>query len=186
MKDCLREHLASGKLTKSFYISVPPGAYLVVPHPSLKRLPVFSETVQLPDGKDKQWQRVRSSHAAYRRAVVFRTEDDYRASSLVQTKDHLVLAWELVTKRFFMGLDEGVFLVSAPFIPFAGPCYAEVVEPEESREEQWSRVRKSEAARRYGIVFASPEDYARWWAWFLALQRVWRDRPLSTSSCVPI
>jgi hypothetical protein len=68
-----------------------------------------------------------------------------------------------LTKRFFMSLEAGRYLVSNVYEQTEGgrnvPCFRDTVSPPEAREEQWSRIKSAYADGRECAVLACEADY---------------------------
>ena len=64
-----------------------------------------------------------------------------------------------LTKKFFMGLREGLYLVSNAGRSPALPCFAGYIVSLEKRERQWQRIRASGAHNMLCRVFGSRKDY---------------------------
>ena len=68
-----------------------------------------------------------------------------------------------LTKRFFMSLETGRYLVSNVYKLLEGgrqvPSFRETVPPPEAREEQWSRIKSAYADGRLCDVLVSEADY---------------------------
>ena len=85
-----------------------------------------------------------------------------------------IIAHEQMTKRFLMGLPEGVFIesdvrdINSEFCPEL----AEPVAKMDAREDQWKRIKAKELNSRMFAVFASEDDYR------LYLRDLW--------GCVPV
>jgi len=64
-----------------------------------------------------------------------------------------------LTKKNFMRLPEGVYLVSSVLNPPSGPVFAEVVLPPEQRAEQWKRIKEARCDGRNCATFRSEEHH---------------------------
>jgi len=68
-----------------------------------------------------------------------------------------------LTKRFFMSLKTGQYVVSNICNQMekgrVEPCFREEVLPPESREEQWRRIESAHADGRFCDVLEGAEDY---------------------------
>lgn len=73
-----------------------------------------------------------------------------------------------LTKKIFMKLPKGTYIVSNVFFYDGIPIYAGWVSAFEKREKQWRCIAKSSAAQRLCNVFRSKEDAGRWLAQLLA------------------
>jgi hypothetical protein len=67
-----------------------------------------------------------------------------------------------LTKKYFMELPEGVYLVSNVYEDKDTPAYADLVPPLFKREEQWRKIVKSHADQRLCDVFKTKKDYIDW------------------------
>jgi hypothetical protein len=68
-----------------------------------------------------------------------------------------------LTKKFFMDLPEGVYLVSNVYEDKKNiPAYADKVGPLFKREEQWEQIVKTYADQRLCNVFKTKKDYLDW------------------------
>jgi hypothetical protein len=67
-----------------------------------------------------------------------------------------------LTKRYFMELPEGVYLVSNVYEDNNTPAYADEVLPLFKREEQWKKIVKSYADQRLCNVFNNKKEYLKW------------------------
>jgi len=63
-----------------------------------------------------------------------------------------------LTKKFLFGLKEGLFVRSGVTDPQARPLFQEYIAQEGSREEQWARIKKAEAAHRNCFVYKCEQD----------------------------
>ncbi len=64
-----------------------------------------------------------------------------------------------LTKRYFINLPDGVYLVSCIGNPLGGPAFAELVLPRNKREEQWKRIKEARCDGRNCATFRSKEHY---------------------------
>lgn len=80
-----------------------------------------------------------------------------------------LLRRQKLTKRFFMSLPVGAYLVSNHCIVLKSGCitpvFYEYVARREEREAQWNRVRTVGAAQRICDVYRSSEDCKQALAW---------------------
>lgn len=67
-----------------------------------------------------------------------------------------------LTKKYFMELPEGVYLVSNVYEDNNTPAYADEVPPLFKREEQWKKIVKAYADQRLCNVFKTKKDYLGW------------------------
>ena len=67
-----------------------------------------------------------------------------------------------LTKRFFMSLETGVFLVSNCYHVIdrntSAPSFSEYVLPTKNREEQWKRIKAVKADRRHCATYSDAEE----------------------------
>jgi hypothetical protein len=75
------------------------------------------------------------------------------------SKDAEPITREKLTKRFLMGLPEGVYLVSNLFIQKDKPEFAENVSLQNERDEQWKRIVEARVNQRLCDVFKTKEDF---------------------------
>ena len=68
---------------------------------------------------------------------------------------------ERLTKRCFLGLAEGKYLVSNTQHAPGVPVFAEYVAAAEKRETQWRRIVASRANGRHFFLFATCDGYAQ-------------------------
>ena len=80
-----------------------------------------------------------------------------------------------LTKVYFLGLKEGVFLVSHVMHRNGDPVFAESVSNTENRAEQWAKVRAAHVDQRACLVFPSEPRYRRWADQAFASIRARRD-----------
>ncbi len=64
-----------------------------------------------------------------------------------------------LTKRFYLGLDPGLFLVSGVGDSPRQRAFAEYVAPHEERQEQWARIREAMADQRNCDVFPTADEF---------------------------
>jgi len=88
---------------------------------------------------------------------------------------------EKLTKRFFMGLPAGVYLVSGVggFTPFERDFEAEV-SSQETRQAQWQQIKQARVDRCTCMVFESKHAYDEWnKGWKQCTDRIgwYRDGP---------
>ncbi|MFA4918275.1 MAG: hypothetical protein WC581_03375 [Thermodesulfovibrionales bacterium] len=76
-----------------------------------------------------------------------------------ESKDIKPLKIEKLTKKFFLSLAKGVYLVSNAYVSLNKSVFAEYVEPLSTRNEQWKRIVESSASQRLCYVFKSQHDY---------------------------
>jgi hypothetical protein len=67
-----------------------------------------------------------------------------------------------LTKKYFMELPEGVYLVSNVYEDNNMPAYEDEVSPLLKREEQWGKIVESYADQRLCNVFKTKTDYIDW------------------------
>ncbi len=67
-----------------------------------------------------------------------------------------------LTKKYFMELPEGVYLVSNVYEDKNTPAYADEVSPLFKREEQWKKIVTAYADQRLCNVFMNRKDYLEW------------------------
>ncbi len=70
----------------------------------------------------------------------------------------------LLTKKFLMELEEGLFLVSNTHNRHGSSIYAEVVSSVADREHQWKDIVAIHANQRLCHVFNTKEDYEVYFA----------------------
>lgn len=81
-----------------------------------------------------------------------------------------------LSKRFFVTLPEGVFLVSNLYFHRGMPVFAEKTVPMTDREDQWKRIVSLGASQRNCRVFRSRADFIAWDAQLHeAVGRVYED-----------
>ena len=73
-----------------------------------------------------------------------------------------VLMTGKLTKKFLMGLREGLYLVSNLFSSRFKPIYADIVAPLSERVKQWKVIIEMSVDQRLCRVFKSKEDYEIW------------------------
>jgi hypothetical protein len=70
-----------------------------------------------------------------------------------------------LTKKFFMSLPAGVYVVSNCYDTLgpghATPVFNEYVAPQEERKSQWDRIKAAYADQRLCDVYCSAEDYKK-------------------------
>jgi hypothetical protein len=102
-------------------------------------------------------------------------------------KGDILLSAKL-TKRFFMQLPEGKFLISNRFTPGFRPLYtdkvigfrpiyAETVACQSQREGQWKEIVKAGVDQRLCRIFKTKLDYTAWLAKSLYTDRNGKYRP---------
>lgn len=64
-----------------------------------------------------------------------------------------------LTKKFLMGLPEGLYLVSNMILGPDKSIFSEKVAPLSEREEQWKRIAKVGADQRLCYVYRTEDDY---------------------------
>ena len=64
-----------------------------------------------------------------------------------------------LTRKLFMTLEPGYYLVSNIIISPSEPIFAEIVEPEKRKMAQWGRITASGANNRICSVFENKTDY---------------------------
>lgn len=75
-----------------------------------------------------------------------------------------------LTKKFFGGLPDGVFLVSCVGMSPPEPSFAEYVAASTARQEQWNRICDTGADQRHCDVYGSKEQFEEW-------LKGWQRRP---------
>jgi hypothetical protein len=64
-----------------------------------------------------------------------------------------------LTKKFFMSITSGVYLISNTADNNQNPIFAEyVVSSQEKKEEQWKRIKEVRADNRLSILFKSKKE----------------------------
>ena len=70
-----------------------------------------------------------------------------------------------LTKKFFMSLDEGVFLVSSCHEMVDSqtytPCFYEYIVPLEKRPEQWQKIKEVRADQRECSIYSNMGEFKR-------------------------
>ena len=72
------------------------------------------------------------------------------------------IATPTLTKRTFMDLPSGQYLVSNVGHSISEPCFAEYVTLEEHRSEQWERIKMQGVEQRKCMVFHDEKSYRDW------------------------
>ena len=67
-----------------------------------------------------------------------------------------------LTKKFFMGIPEGMYLVSNLIVSPTESVFAEMTSPLSERSEQWERIRNVGVDQRRCHVFRSKLEHERW------------------------
>jgi hypothetical protein len=67
---------------------------------------------------------------------------------------------ERLTRKFFMNLPEGVYLVSGVGYAPGVPVFGETVLPVAEREAQWQRIREARVNGRLCDVFRTQQEHA--------------------------
>lgn len=67
-----------------------------------------------------------------------------------------------LTRKYFQGLLDGVFLVTNFGSTRAVPLFAEHVAPKKARQSQWKLLKELKANNAVCLVFKSKEDYERY------------------------
>jgi len=67
-----------------------------------------------------------------------------------------------LTRKYFMSLTEGLYLVSNPMYNSMQPFFAEKVAPLNLRKDQWDRIKNVNADQRLCNVFESKKEYTKW------------------------
>ena len=70
-----------------------------------------------------------------------------------------LISGQKLTKSFFMGLSDGIFLVCVAGRAPWDPSFAEYVEPSVLRATQWLRIKESEADQRSCHLYKSKEEF---------------------------
>ncbi len=70
------------------------------------------------------------------------------------------LAWQRLTRRFFMQLPAGVYLASNVSFEPGRPIFGELVAPLAERGAQWLRIREHRVDQQTCEVHATADDYA--------------------------
>lgn len=70
-----------------------------------------------------------------------------------------LISTQKLTKSFFMGLSDAVFLVCSVGMSPLEPSFAEYVVPFAQRGEQWTRIREAQVDQRHCDVYKSKEDF---------------------------
>ena len=108
--------IAAGRLTERFLMGLPEGVYVVSGCLDSEYRPLFEQHVaKAGPAREMQWKELKKAQVDRRVCNVFRTQGDWAAfhSRITSTGGQLgMIAAERLTKRFFMGLPEGVYAVS--------------------------------------------------------------------------
>lgn len=67
-----------------------------------------------------------------------------------------------LTKKLFMQLTSGHYIVSNIYVASSQSAFEEVISPQGEREEQWKRIVLAYAGQRSCRVFESKKDYLKW------------------------
>ena len=67
-----------------------------------------------------------------------------------------------LTKKFFMQLDGGNYIVSNAYVNSSKSSFEEVISPLSEREKQWRRIVSASADQRLCRVFKSKENHLKW------------------------
>lgn len=67
-----------------------------------------------------------------------------------------------LTKKIFMQLPEGLFLVSNCFYNRGQSVFEEVIDPQPLRDQQWLKIVLSGASDRTCIIFRDATNYQQW------------------------
>jgi hypothetical protein len=67
-----------------------------------------------------------------------------------------------LTKKYFMSLPEGFYLVSNTFPNPMQPRFAEKVTPLNQREDQWNSIVEAKVQQRLCHVFKTENEYKNW------------------------
>jgi hypothetical protein len=67
-----------------------------------------------------------------------------------------------LTKKYFMTLPEGFYLVSNIFKNIMQSIFAEKVAPLNFRKDQWNRIIEADAHQRLCHIFETEKEYQNW------------------------
>jgi len=69
------------------------------------------------------------------------------------------IMYEKLSKKFFLGLPDGVFLVSNTMLAPGQPMFAQAVKPPNQRADQWQEIVAARVNGRKCMVFKSAKDF---------------------------
>jgi hypothetical protein len=168
----------SAKLTRKFFMSLPEGAIIVSNIGEGPGQPTCFEAVSSASERNKQWERFVLLGCNNRQCSIFSTEDE-AVEFLGSIKYRGVQQSEpprrpgprlkeqtrtTLTKKFFMGLRNGVFIVSTWSVENQPLCAEYVLSPASEREKQWERIVSQGCSNRMCWVFKNEKeasDYLR-------------------------
>jgi len=160
------------KLTKKFFMSLPKGVFIMSNIGDAPGQPTCFESVSSAADRGKQWERIVLLGCSNRLCSVFKNEEEARAllSSIKYKGAQLPQpprrpgprlkeqTTTTLTKKFFMSLPNGVFIVSNIGAPEQPRCAEHVLSPASEREKQWERIVLRGCSNRLCWVFKNEEE----------------------------
>jgi hypothetical protein len=159
-------------LTKKFLMSLPEGVFIMSSLMDAPGQPTCFESVSSAAEREKQWERIVSSGCNNRFCSVFKNEKEvmdylsslrYKGSPSPEPPERpgprlKEQTRTTLTKKFFMGLPKGVFIVSNLGAPEQPECAEYVLSPASEREKQWERIVLRGCSNRLCWVFKNEEE----------------------------
>lgn len=154
-------------------MSLPKGVFIMSTITDDRAQPIcFESVLSSASEREEQWERIVLRGCNNRLCWVFKNEEEARAllSSIKykgaqlpepprrpgpRLKEQTRTA---LTKKFFMGLPKGVFIVSNLGFPRQPKCAEYVLSPASEREKQWERIVLSGCSNRLCWVFKNEEE----------------------------
>jgi hypothetical protein len=157
--------IASERLTKRFFMGLPEGVYVVSGYFDSEFRPLFEQyAAKAGPTREMQWEEVKKAQVDQHVCRVFRTQGDSAAfhSCIISTgRQPGMVAAERLTKRFFMGLPEGVYAASGLCNRECRPLFEQhVAKAGPARERQWEEVKKAQVDQHVCHVFRTQGDSA--------------------------
>ena len=170
----LEKYPMHGKLTKSFFMSLPPENCIVsLTFNSSTRQPWFTGTVEPLMRREEQWKRIVHTGAHQRNCLVYENKgvaeqcmnkmlpksqedphyDPFADVSFMDGK---------LSKGFLTNLDEGMVFMSRVILPDGSPEFSGVISPTTNRQEQWKRLVKQGIAQRRCFFFNNKADMEKY------------------------
>ena len=83
---------------------------------------------------------------------------------IIMAKNLNPIIGEKLTKKFFLNLEQGLYLTSNCYEVPGKPAFASKVAPLSQRSEQWKKIVKVRADQRLCNVFENENDHKKWFA----------------------
>ena len=169
-----RDYPTHAKLTKSFFMSLPVGNFVVsLTFDAITGRPWFDGEVESLITRGDQWKRIDRSGAHQRNCLVYENRQfaeqsiakmhplspenaHYDPFADVSFKD------AKLSKKVLLNLKEGMLFMSRVILPDGSPEFSGIVSQSADREEQWKQLLRQGITQRRCYVFNNRADMGKY------------------------